>query len=110
MAAYLRVRDLRAAQGLRPLERSYHYHEIPPDFGPVPISPGMRVATGEESTWLRLLGSLNAGDLDQIVRCLGELEARHPPRHRGPQTGCVGQGATGSVHFRAAVVLMSGGT
>src|SRR5689334_6382625 len=76
MAAYLYVRDLRAAQGLPPLEG--HYHEIPPDFGPLPIPAGSRIVTGRESTWLRLLGSLDGDDLPQIAECLADLEGWTP--------------------------------
>src|SRR5450755_2262247 len=71
--AYMRVRDLHAAQGLPPLEGPFTL--IGPDYGPMPTAPpGTNIITGRESTWIRLLGSLNGGDLDQIAKCLGELD------------------------------------
>jgi hypothetical protein len=72
----MRVRDLRQAQGLPPVEA---LHEITPDYGPMPIpEPGTSTLTGKAHLWVLLLGSLNARNLDQITRCLRELEGWTP--------------------------------
>ena len=72
MGAWARVRELRAAQGLPPPSR---FTEITPDFGPMPRpAPGLNVITGRESTWVRLLCSLNGNDPGEIARCLQDLE------------------------------------
>jgi len=68
MAIYLHVRDLRAAQGLPPPAL---YHEIPPDFGPIPAD--------NEAAWHRLFGFLNGSSVDRIARCLEELKGWTPP-------------------------------
>jgi hypothetical protein len=72
MFAYMQVRDLRAEQGLPPSVGKCP--QIPPDFGPTPYPPpGSNMLTGRESTWVRLLGSLNARDHSQVAACLEEL-------------------------------------
>jgi hypothetical protein len=72
----IRVRDLQNAQGLPPIEP---LHEITADYGPTPVpEPGTSTLTGKAHLWVLLLGSLNARDLDQITRCLRELEGWTP--------------------------------
>lgn len=76
LAWYLRVRDLREAQSLPPIEPQ---HQITPDYGPMPApEPGTDTLTGKAHLWTLLLASLNGRDLDQIARCLKELEGWTP--------------------------------
>lgn len=84
MLAWIRVRDLRAAQGLPPLQG--RPTQVTPDFGPVPGSPpSSGMVTGEAAVWHRLLGALNGRNLPEITKCLQELEGWTPeqePRQR----------------------------
>lgn len=76
VAWYMRVCDLREAQSLPPIEPQF---EITPDYGPTPTpEPGTNTLTGKAHLWTLLLGSLNGRDLDQIARCLRELEGWTP--------------------------------
>lgn len=76
VAWYMRVRDLREAQGLPPIRPQ---HQITPDYGPMPApEPGTNTLTGKAHLWTMLLASLNGRDLDQITRCLRELEGWTP--------------------------------
>lgn len=73
MLAHMRVRDLRAAQGLPPPDGIFT--QITPDFGPMPIPPsGSNVLTGKEASWVGLLGALNARDPRLVAACLEELD------------------------------------
>ena len=73
MLAWMRVRDLRAAQGLPPLQG--RPTQVTPDFGPTPIPPpGSNVLTGKESSWVGLLGALNARDPHMVAARLEELD------------------------------------
>jgi hypothetical protein len=77
MEMYRHVCDVRAAQGLPP--PGERYHEIPPDFGPMPVQPpGVHDLTGKAALWFSLLAGLIGGDLDQIARCLDELKGWTP--------------------------------
>lgn len=83
LIVWMGMRDLRAAQGMPPPAR---FGEITPDFGPMPRpAPGSNVITGRESTWVLLLCSLNGDDIDQISKCLQDLEGwvfeRAPGQH-----------------------------
>lgn len=76
VAWYIRVRNLREAQGLPPIAPQY---EINPDYGPMPApEPGTNTLTGKAHLWVLLFGSLNGRDRDQIARCLGDLEGWTP--------------------------------
>ena len=73
---YLHVQKLREAQGLPPIAQEY---QITPDYGPMPVpDPGTNAITGKAHFYVALLGNLNARDLDQIARCLQELEGWTP--------------------------------
>ena len=75
-ARYLRVCQLREAQGLPPIERHF---EIVPDYGPMPVpAPGENTLTGKPALWALLFGSLNGRNLDGVTRCLRELEGWTP--------------------------------
>jgi hypothetical protein len=75
-AWYLYVQKLRKAQGLPPIEQEY---QVTPDYGPMPVpDPGTNTITGRAHFYVALLGNLNTGNLDQITRCLQELEGWMP--------------------------------
>jgi hypothetical protein len=75
-AWYLHVQKLREAQGLPPIEQEY---QVTPDYGPMPVpDPGTNTITGKAHFYVALLGNLNARNLDQIARCLQELEGWTP--------------------------------
>jgi len=75
-AWYLHVQKLREAEGLPPLGREY---QITPDYGPMPVTaPETNTITGKAHFYVSLLGSLNSRDLDQIARCLHDLEGWMP--------------------------------
>jgi hypothetical protein len=75
-AWYLYVQKLREAQRLPPIEREY---QITPDYGPMPVpDPGTNTITGHAHFYVSLLSNLNQRNLDQIARCLQELEGWTP--------------------------------
>jgi hypothetical protein len=82
MAWYMRVRDLRAVQGLPPIAPQY---EITPDYGPMSVpEPGSNTLTGKAHLWTLLLVSLNGHDIDQIAKCLGDLKGWTPGSDPSP--------------------------
>ena len=59
------------------------FTHVPPDYGQGPDVPqnsdtGAVIGTGKSTAWHRLLGSLNARDLDEVARALGELNGWEP--------------------------------
>jgi hypothetical protein len=57
---------------------------VTPDYGPFPMpEDGATVVTGKPAVWHRLLGSLNAHNVDEVARALGELNGWEPASQPG---------------------------